>query len=406
MSRTIIIGASVGGVRTAQELRAAGYAGEVLLVEAEAELPYDKPPLSKGLLLGTTEPERMRLLAPEQAADLDLRLGTAVTAVDTAAKRITLADGSAEAYDTLVIATGVAPSWGPWAHLKGRGGHVVRTLADSLALRDELATGGPVVVIGSGFIGAEVAASARALGVETHLVDPLPTPMARALEPAVGHLVTELHRSHGVTTHLGVGVQEVTGSRGDFGVRLTDGTALDAAVVVIGIGARPDTAWLEGSGLTLGDGIVCDQQLRAVGTQDVYAVGDVCRWTDAVTGEAIRAEHWTNAVDQARCAAHNIALPEEPIGYHAVDYVWTDQYDWKIQVVGHHQGAAGSRTFGDVDDGRFAVVYTDADGALLGAAVANWPRALLTVRKGMAAGRRLDEVAEKLAAGPGVRRRG
>lgn len=407
--RTVIVGASVGGVRTAQALRSEGYTGQIVLIDAESELPYDKPPLSKGLLLGTTDPEKIRLLTEERAAELDveLRLGVAAGALDAEARQITLTDGATETYDTLVVATGAAASRGPWGGLHGNGVHVVRTLADASGLRKELVAGGPVVVIGSGFIGAEVAASARSLGLETHLIDPVPTPMSRSFEPGVGVVFATLHQDRGVITHFGVGVEDVSGARGDLAVRLSDGSVLTAAVVVVGIGAHPVTDWLQGSGVTLEDGIVCDEHLRAAGPGEpgsIYAVGDVCRWRDAETGGLIRAEHWTNAVDQAFCVARNIVHPDELRAYRAVEYVWTDQYDWKIQVVGAHHGATSSRIIGDPEGGRFVVLYAGEGGALRGAAVANWPKALVTTRKAMAAGHSLNEVADKLAAGPAPRR--
>lgn len=403
--RILIVGASVGGVRVAQALRSEGYVGQIVLIDAERELPYDKPPLSKGLLLGTTDPERIRLLTEEKAAELDveLRLGVAAIGLDAVARQVALADGSTEAYDTLVVATGVAASRGPWGGLHGSGVHVVRTLADASALRKELIAGGPVVVIGSGFIGAEVAASARSLGLETHLIDPVPTPMSRSFEPGVGAIFAELHQDRGVITHFGVGVKDVSRARGGVDVRLSDGSVVAAAVVVVGIGAHPVTDWLRGSGVTLDDGIVCDEHLRAESPGEpgsIYVVGDVCRWRDAETGDLIRAEHWTNAVDQASCAARNIVHPDELHAYRAIEYVWTDQYDWKIQVVGAHHGAAFSRTIGSPEGGRFVVLYATEDGALRGAAVANWPKALVTTRKAMAAGHSLVEVADKLAAGP------
>ncbi|GGR46136.1 phthalate 3,4-dioxygenase ferredoxin reductase subunit [Nocardioides luteus] len=401
VAKILIVGASVGGVRTAQALRADGFAGRIVLVDAECELPYDKPPLSKGLLLGMTDSEKIRLLTEETASELDLelRLGVEVVGLDAEAKQVTLAGGVAETYDGLVIATGVAASWGPWGGLQGQGVHVVRTLAGAAELRTELAAGGPVVVIGSGFIGAEVAASARALDLETHLIDLVSTPMSRSFDPEVGEFFARLHADRGVITHFGVGVDEVSGARGDLTLRLTDGSALKAAVVVVGIGARPATDWLDGSGLRLEDGVVCDEHLRAVGVDDVYAVGDVCRWTDAGTGELVRAEHWTNAVDQALCVARNIMRPEEPTSYRAVEYVWTDQYDWKIQIVGRHETAVVRQILGDPNSGRFVVLYGGEGGVLTGAAVANWPKALVTTRKAMAAGRLLAEVVDKLDGG-------
>ena len=392
--RTVIVGASVGGVRTAQALRVQGYAGQILLLDQDSELPYDKPPLSKGLLSGKTERESIRLLTLEKAADLgvELRLGVAVVKVDPVARRVELADGSHESYNHLVIATGAAANRGPWGQREGI--HVIRTLADTDALRTELDLGGPVVVIGSGFVGAEAAAAASELGHEVHLVDPASTPMSRGFEAEVGRQFTELHEDRGVYCHFGVGVGEIDGVGRDLNVHLTDGTTLAAGVVVVGIGASPSTAWLDGSGLKVDNGVVTDEFLRAHGAEGVYAIGDVSRWFDVSIGKHVRVEHWTNAVDQAVCAAHNIVAPGDLRSYACVEYVWTDQYDWKIQVVGHHEGAAVREKLAG---GRgFAVLYGDVDGGLLGAAVVNWPKALITTRKAMVSGISFAEVADKL----------
>lgn len=396
MTRTVIVGASVGGVRCAQALRSEGYDGQIVLLDRERELPYDKPPLSKELLQGSTEVEAIRLLTQEQAGDLgiELRLGAEVTALDPTRRALTLADGTGTTYDNLVVATGSDARPSPWGQRPGL--HAVRTLADSRALRADLDEGGSLVVVGSGFIGAEVAATARGLGLEVHLVDPLPTPMHRGFEASVGRIFLDLHEQHGVHTHFGTGVEGVDGERGRFTVRLSDGTSVPATIVVVGIGAVPNTTWLQSSGLAIEDGLVCDEYLRAAGAPGVCAVGDVCRWRDPATEELLRVEHWTNAVDQAVCVAHNIMSPDDLRAYRSVDYVWTDQYDWKIQAVGHHAGAVSEQRLGDVESGRFAVIYGAPGGALQGAAIANWPKALITTRKGLAAGMTYDEIVAKL----------
>ncbi|MFD4327565.1 NAD(P)/FAD-dependent oxidoreductase [Nocardioides sp. NPDC058538] len=396
--RTVIVGASVGGVRTAQALRAEGYDGEILLVDRDAELPYDKPPLSKGLLSGKSELAAIRLLTAEKAADLgvELRLGVAVTSLDSLARRVELADGSTESYDHLVIATGATADPGPWGRREGI--HVIRTFADTAALRADLDLGGPVVVIGSGFVGAEVAATTRELGHEVHLVDLAATPMGRGFEADVGQRFAALHEDRGVHCHFGVGVDAVEGTRGDLTVHLTDGTALAAGVVVVGIGARSNTGWLDGSGLKVDDGVVTDEFLRARGVEGVFAVGDVCRWFDPPSGRYVRVEHWTNAVDQAVCVAHNVVAPDDLRSYACAEYVWTDQYDWKAQVVGRHAGAVVRE---EVAGGRgFAVLYGDADGTLMGAAVVNWPKALVATRKALASRMSFAEVADRLRPAP------
>ncbi|HWJ65263.1 MAG TPA: FAD-dependent oxidoreductase [Nocardioides sp.] len=394
-ARVVIVGGSVGGVRTAQALRTEGYAGHIVLVEAEDELPYDKPPLSKSLLLGKQEADDIRLLTQEQAdaLDVELVLGAPASGLDPAGKLLHVEGRDPLAYDDLVIATGAIAKTGPWPLRPGL--HVVRTLDDARALKDELAAGGTVVVIGAGFVGAEVAATARALGLETVLVDPLPTPMSRAFEPQVGEVFLDLHRERGVDCRCGIGVAGITGDKGDFTVALSDSTSIAAATIVIGIGAAPATGWLEHTGLTVRDGVVLTETLQSVDDPNIWAVGDVARWqttTDAETGEDIRVEHWTNAVDQAACVAHNIVHREDPRSYELAEYVWTDQYDWKIQVVGHTTGSPRKVLLGDPADRRFAWAYADADGTFIGAAVANWPKALVTFRRAMKSPSPLDTV--------------
>ncbi|WOP17423.1 NAD(P)/FAD-dependent oxidoreductase [Raineyella sp. LH-20] len=400
MSRTVIVGGSVGGVRTAQALRSEGYTGEIVLVEAESQLPYDKPPLSKALLLGTQTPEDVALLTAEQAAadDIELVLGARATGVRRTERLLEIAGREPIAYDHLVIATGAEARRGPWGVRPGI--HVVRTLDDARELRADLDAGGPVVVIGAGFIGAEVAATARTLGLEVVLVDPLPTPMNRAMEPGIGDIVIGLHRRHGVDCRFGRSVATIEGERGAWIVTLDDGSSIRAGSVVVGIGAAPATRWLEDSGLTLQDGIVCDATLRSVDDPAIHAVGDIARWTEAGGTGTARAEHWTNAVDQAVCVAAAIAHPDTPPReYHLAEYVWTDQYDWKIQVVGRTTGAARGLAIGEDDGDRFAVGYGDADGGFVGAVVVNWPRALVTFRKAL---KHPSSLADVMAAVPGV----
>ncbi|GHJ37879.1 NAD(P)/FAD-dependent oxidoreductase [Streptomyces sp. TS71-3] len=380
---TVVIGTSVAGVRTAQALRTEGYDGRVVLVGAEHEPPYDKPPLSKQFLAGTWEGSRLTLLAPAEAADsgIELRLGAAARRLDPAGHRVHLADGSELAYDTCVIATGAAARPSPWPAESGV--HVLRSLADGAALRADLVRGGPVVVVGGGFVGAEVAATARALGCEVTVVDPLPVPMGRLLGPEVGAHFADLHRRHGVASRFGSGVEGVTGRSGRLRVTLTDGTVLPAATVVVGIGAVPNDRWLAGSGLLVDDGVVCDAYCRAVDAPDVYAAGDVARWYHPGRGTHLRVEHWTNAAEQAARVAHNIAHPDDPRPYAPVPYVWSDQYDWKIQIAGTPVGATRHTVIGGLAGAtaRGGALYTDDTGRLRAAVTVNWPRAQAVCRR-------------------------
>jgi phthalate 3,4-dioxygenase ferredoxin reductase component len=382
-SGVVVVGSSVAGVRTAQNLRRKGYAGGILLLGAEAELPYDKPPLSKQFLAGEWDVGQTLLLSQEQAdADgIELRLGVAATRLDVADRQVVLADGSSIGYDTVVIATGASARPSPWR--TGSGVHVVRTLDDSRILRDDLQRDGPVVVVGGGFIGSEVAATARGLGREVTVVDPLPAPIGRVVGPEVGMLFAELHRRHGVATRFGIGVEGITGSAGALQVRLTDGSELPAATVVVGIGALPNDTWLADSGLPVDNGVLCDEYSRAVDAPDVHAVGDVARWFHPVYREHVRAEHWTSAVEQALCAAHNIVHPTDLRPHLTVEYIWSDQYDWRIQVVGRPIRGSRHEMVGDPSGPRprVAVIYTDATGALHGAVTINWAKALIQCRR-------------------------
>ncbi|MEU5398076.1 FAD-dependent oxidoreductase [Streptomyces sp. NPDC005963] len=384
MSDTVVIvGASVAGVRAAQALRNEGHNGRITLVGAEPELPYDKPPLTKQLLSGTWTAPRLTLLTEAEAATLDigLRLGVAAQHLDPVERRVVLADGSHLGYDTCLIATGASARPSPWQAASGV--HVVRTLGDSRALRADLRRGGPVVVVGGGFIGSEVASTAVQLGCAVTIVDPQPVPMGRALGTEVGRHFRDLHRRHGVDTRFGVGVQTIAGEAGDLRVVLTDDRTLSASTVVIGIGAVPNDAWLTSSGLLLDNGVVCDEYGRAADTPDVFAAGDVARWFHPRHREHVRTEHWTNAVDQAVCAAHNIAHPQDLRSHSSVEYVWSDQYDWKIQIVGTPARASGHHTVGDFTGpaARGATLYHDGAGRLCAAVTVNWPRALIECRR-------------------------
>ncbi|MBW0101746.1 NAD(P)/FAD-dependent oxidoreductase [Pseudonocardia sp. KRD291] len=395
----VVVGSSIGGVRTAQALRTEGFTGRIVLLGRDADLPYDKPPLSKQLLAGSWDTDRITLLGTEaaEAAGIELRLGVGAARLDTADRRIELADGAALGYDAVVLATGAGARPSPW--IAESGVHVLRSLADATALRRDLDVDGPVVVIGGGFIGAEVAATARTLGREVTVVDPLPAPIGRVIGGAVAEHFTALHHRHDVATCFGVGVEDVRGRAGDLWVRLTDGTELGAGTVVVGIGAVPDDAWLRDSGLLIDDGVVCDRHGRAEGSPDVYAVGDVARWYHPDHDEHVRVEHWTNAVEQAAVVAHNVVRPDDLRAHRPVEYVWSDQYDWRVQIVGRPGTATRHQLLGDLDGAgaRGAAVYTDDSGLLRGAVTVNWPKALVICRTLMGAAATFDDAVSRLA---------
>jgi NADPH-dependent 2,4-dienoyl-CoA reductase/sulfur reductase-like enzyme len=395
-STTVIVGASIGGVRTAQALRSEGYPGAIILIGAEGELPYDKPPLSKSILAGDSTMAEITLLTTEQARELDLelRLGQPAIRLSTANQDVELADGTRVAFDNLVLATGARARPSPWGTPNGL--HVIRTAADARALRRHFGTTDHLVIIGGGFIGAETAATAVELGMRVTLVDPEPVPMARVMGAEIGELFIDLHRRRGVDTRFGVGVESVHGEHRSFAIGLSDGSTLAADTVVVGIGAIPNDDWLESSGLEVSNGVVCDVYCRAIGHDNIYAVGDVCRFDNTRRGGSTRLEHWTNAVEQAVVVARNIARPDEKIRHEPVEYVWSDQYDWKIQTV----GLAGSSThtvIGEVTNkARFAVCYPDENGRLTGVVVVNWPKALVTARKAIALGAEYAEFTARL----------
>lgn len=396
----LVVGSSVGGVRTAQSLRTAGYEGEVVLVGEEPGPPYDKPPLSKALLRGTDTAAGITLLTGEAAAESDIRLvlGRAATRLDTDGRYVELADGERLDYDSLVIATGARARRPPWGEPPGV--HVLRTLSDAQDLAGGLRRGGPLVIVGAGFVGAEVAATAREMGVASvTVVDPLPTPLSRVLDPAVAELFGRLHTEHGVTTRFGLGVSGIDTVADGLSVRLSDGSALPAATVVVGIGATPNDEWLRSSPLHIDDGVVCDRYSRALGAPDVYAVGDVARWYNPRHGRLTRVEHWTNAVEQAACVAHNIARPERLRVHQPVEYVWSDQYDWKIQLTGRTGEPLDHVVIPGADPERsFAVLYADADGEFAGAVTVNWPRALVACRRAVNAATSLEPVRQAVQA--------
>jgi len=394
----VVVGASVAGVAVARGLRAEGYEREIVLLGQEHDWPYDKPPLSKQLLSGEWEAEQTALLSLEQAQELalDVRLGRRAEALDAAAKEVVLGDGSRVAYDACVVATGSSARPSPWPERAGV--HVLRTLKDALAIRERFAAGGSVAVVGGGFIGAEVASSARAHGLSVTIVDPLALPMERVVGHATALVFAELAARNGIDLRLGHGVEAINGTAGELTLRLTDGSTVQADTAVVGIGALPNDGWLFSSGLLVENGLVCDELCCAAGADGVFAAGDVARWHHPDEGRLVRVEHWTNAVDQAGCVAHNIAHRDDPRPYAAVPYVWTDQHGWKFQIAGHPESGARHEVVGDLDAERprAAVLFADAAGVLTGAVTLNWPRALAECRRGIAAGTDADSAAGSL----------
>jgi len=388
----VIVGASLAGLRCAEALRRQGYAGRLALVGAEHRIPYDRPPLSKEVLRGARDQQSLALARPEalSALALDLRLGRAAASLDLAARAVLLEGGERLRFDGLVIATGASPRRLPGTPPLA-GIHVLRTLDDCLRLRGELERGPRVVVVGAGFIGAEVAATCRQRGLEVTLLETLPVPLATAVPAAIGEMLAAIHRDAGVTLRCGVRVAGFAGGARVEGVRLENGSLVPADVVVVGIGVTPETRWLEGSGLPLGDGVLCDETLAA-GAPGVVAAGDVARWHNPLFGESMRVEHWTNAVEQAGAAAERLlAGPAAGKPFAPVPFVWSDQYDRKIQFAGRVSPQDEMRiVHGTLAERRFLALFGRA-GRLVGALAINRPRQLVACRKQIREGRRFED---------------
>jgi NADPH-dependent 2,4-dienoyl-CoA reductase/sulfur reductase-like enzyme len=380
--QVVIVGASLAGLRTSQALREGGFDGGIVLVGAEKDLPYDRPPLSKEILLGTKEPEFAALTSPAELEelDVDLELGVAAQGLDPAARRVELADGRSLSYDRVVIATGARPRALPVDQngLDLDGVHVLRTMEDGLAVRAAFEAGGNVVVVGAGFIGCEVASAAAARGLPVTVVEFLPTPLHAALGPELGAIVERLHRDGGVDMRCGTGAAAVVGSGRVEEVVLTDGTRLPADVVVVGIGVVPETGWLEGSGLEVSNGVVCDERLRAGGRPDVLVVGDVARWHHPALGRPVRVEHWTNAAESGAFAAEQILGRDG--SYTPVAYVWSDQHGRRIQLLGlPESGDRAHLVLGSEEDGRLVALY-EGDGRVHAAVGLSNPGRLMRFR--------------------------
>ncbi len=383
MTDVLVVGASAAGLAVVEALRRHGHQGRLTLLGAEAHPPYDRPPLSKQVLAGLWEHERTHLRPPDELAKLDAEfiLGDPAVRLDAAAREVGTASGRTLRADAVVLATGLTPS-----RLPGQDGltgvHVLRTLDDALALREHLLGKPRLVVVGEGVLGAEVAATARGLGLDVTLAGLGPTVLAGRLGDLAGTMITRLHAQRGVRLRLGTAVEKLTGSGGHVsGVRLATGELLSADAVVVAIGSRPATGWLAGSGLTVGDGVECDSRCRAA--EGVYAVGDVASWHHEGFGRRLRLENRTNAIEQAHVVAANILGEDRP--YVPIPYFWTDQYDVKLQAHGFlSSDAEVSVVEGDPGESRFVALYS-VDGRATGVLGWNMARAARLHRRHLTA---------------------
>ncbi|MEY9874159.1 3-phenylpropionate/trans-cinnamate dioxygenase ferredoxin reductase subunit [Streptacidiphilus sp. MAP12-33] len=364
MRSVLVVGASLAGLGTVRALREEGFEGAITVVGEERRLPYDRPPLSKQFLAGELDAHDLALGDAQEYQDLDADwlLGARAVRLDPGARTVTTSDGHELRTDAVVIATGAAARTLPGVR-ELAGVHTLRTLEDAEALRAGLTTGRPAVaVVGAGFIGAEVASTARAMGLDVTVIEAAEVPLERVLGPEMGRVCASFHAEHGVRLLSGVGVAglEGAGPKGAgrvTGVRLADGRLVPADVVLVGVGARPATDWLDGSGLRVEDGVVCDAGC-ATEVPGVVAVGDVARCLDLFTGGHTRVEHWTSATEQPRTAARTLLTGVSAPAPASAPYFWSDQYGSRIQFAGHvRPGDVPQVVEGEPAGRRFAAVY-------------------------------------------------
>ncbi|MFF2076859.1 NAD(P)/FAD-dependent oxidoreductase [Kitasatospora sp. NPDC058162] len=371
----VIVGASLGGAKAAEALRGAGYRGGIVLIGEEHERPYERPPLSKGYLLGKEGREKLYVHPPQWYAehDVTLRLGTAVVAIDPAARTVTLADDGEIAYHKLLLTTGSVPRRLPVPGADQDGVLYLRRVEDSDRIKAALRPGARIAVVGAGWIGLEVAAAARAAGAEVTVLEAMELPLLRVLGREVAQVFADLHRAHGVDLRFGVQVAELTGADGRVsGVRLGDGSELAADAVVVGIGISPATALARAAGLEVDNGIKTDRHLR---TSDphVYAAGDVANAYHPLFDRHLRVEHWANALNQPQTAARAL-LGQPDAGYDRVPYFFSDQYDLGLEYLGYTEPGGYDRVVfrGDPATREFIAFWLSGDRVLAGMNVNVW----------------------------------
>ncbi|CAN5879221.1 FAD-dependent oxidoreductase [soil metagenome] len=358
MRSVAVVGASLAGWYTVQALRGQGFDGRITVVGAEPHRPYDRPPLSKGFLDGSVPVADLALEPPGDAdddLDVDWRLGARAEALHSGSRALLLDDGAELRCEGVVIATGARAR-----RLPGTDGidavHTLRSLDDAMRLRAALANPGRLLVVGGGFIGSEVAATASTLGHEVVMVEPEPAPLSRQFGVAVGSVLADVHREHGVRVHTGVGVTGVTAAGGAARVGLTDGRTLAADVVLVAVGAVPAVEWLADSGLDLVGGVSCDAR-GVTSIPGVVAVGDAARGFHPFVGAPARIEHWTHAMRHPSVVAGAL-LGSDSEAPATPPYVWSDQYDRRLQFAGHVEPADTIEVVeGSLAERNFAAVY-------------------------------------------------
>jgi 3-phenylpropionate/trans-cinnamate dioxygenase ferredoxin reductase subunit len=370
----VVVGANLAGGTAAATLRGDGFEGRVVLIGEEPVAPYERPPLSKEFLRGEAPFEKALIRPPDfwDANQIECRFGTRVARIDLGSRQAILDDGEAIRYDKVLVATGLRNrTLGvPGVHLGGV--HTLRTVADAEAIRAHTAGATRAVVVGMGFIGAEVAASLRLCGLEVVAVEPLPAPCYRALGPQIGAVVAAIHADHGVKMHLGESVDAFEGNERVERVVTGSGMRIDCDVVVVGVGASPVTDLLEDEGVHLENGIVVDEHCRT-NIDGVYAAGDVANHLHPLLGHHIRVEHWQNAMKQGAAAAKAMLGSAQP--YEEVHWFWSDQYDTNIQSAGHVSDWGNPVIRGDLESRSFVAFYL-RDGWIEGAVALNRGRDL------------------------------
>ena len=370
----MIVGASLAGAKAAETLREEGFDGPLILIGEETERPYERPPLSKDYLLGKAERETIYVHPQAWYAehDVDLRLGTRVTALDPAAHEVTLADGSRAGYAKLLLATGSSPRRLSVPGADADGVLYLRRVGDSDQIKAAFQAASRVAVVGGGWIGLETAAAARAAGAQVTILERGELPLLRVLGREAAQVFADLHRDHGVDLRFGVQVAEITGTGGRAsGVRLADGSHIPADVIIVGVGITPNTQLAEAAGLKVANGIVTDARLQS-SHPDVYAAGDVANAYHPLLGQHIRVEHWYNALHQPQTAAQ--AMLGRDVAYDRVPYFYTDQYDLGMEYAGYVEPGGYDQVIfrGDVPRREFIAFWLGGGRVLAGMNVNIW----------------------------------
>ncbi|MDX2600338.1 FAD-dependent oxidoreductase [Streptomyces caniscabiei] len=381
LQRLAVVGASLAGLRAVESARRSGFTGSVTLIGAEEHLPYNRPPLSKEYLAATPDGPPETTFRSEDTLrgelGVDLRLGAPATALDTEGRAVLVDGGAPVPYDALVIATGAVARVLPGTE-RLAGVHTLRTVDDAAAVRRALDEGARLVVVGAGFIGSEVASKARKRGLPVTLLEAADIPLRRALGDEMGLACAALHDRAGTDLRRGVAVRAIRRDGQGLRVELGDGSVLGADLVVSGVGADPAVSWLEGSGVELGDGVICDRTL-ATSVPGVYAAGDVAHWYNPLFEQSMRLEHWTSAAEQGAAAAFNALHPQEARPYSTVPYFWSDWYGTRIQFVGLSRADEVRVVTGDPADGRWVALYRTGD-RLTGALAIDHPTHIMKYR--------------------------